>query len=242
MINKIIFSAGKKVIDLILESHKRLRPIPNADYGRWLERSFIIANLPKEKGRLLDVGCGNGYLSTMAAFLGFEVIGLDVARVDCIVKLANLSFIQADILDFYPGKSFDVIVACSTIEHIGVSGRYGQEEDEVADLKAMNVLSLMVDKHGTLLLTIPVGRDTILRPYCRVYGVQRLPLLLSRFEVVASEFWHKVNNVVWEQVEEDTALAVEGSSHYLALGLFSLVRRRNEKKVHLGKPNQTNAT
>lgn len=230
----ILYKAGKKVVDIIQKSGEGLRPVPNTDNGRWLEWSFIMANLPKERGtkgvRLLDVGCGNGYLSTMIASLGFTVTGLDVAGVNHIVRLPNLEFIQADILDYCYEGQFDIVVACSTVEHIGVSGRYGQREDERGDLKAMDILSQNLGKQGVLLLTIPVGRDTVIRPYNRVYGRERLPLLLASFDVVVGEFWHKVDQVVWERVEADVALDVKANEYYSALGTFKLAKLGEKKE------------
>jgi hypothetical protein len=68
-----------------------------------------------------------------------------------------------------------------------------------------------------------VGRDGVFRPYHRVYGAQRLPQVLSGFNVVEEAYFAKIGKVnVWQKVAHDVALDVPGASNFYALGLFVL--------------------
>ena len=60
------------------------------------------------------------------------------------------------------------MVACSAIEHFGLSGRYGASEDPEGDLKAMRKIAAILNPSGQLFLTIPVGADMVFRPWHRV--------------------------------------------------------------------------
>lgn len=82
---------------------------------------FVTRHLPSA-GRILDVGCGSGYLTTYYAAMAPEatVVGCDVSKES--IKsagaeadkrgLSNLQFVRANIEDDDPGGRFDCV--CST--------------------------------------------------------------------------------------------------------------------------------
>lgn len=79
----------------------------------------IDARVP-ERGKLLDVGCGVGYLLRTAQAEGWEVAGLDLdqAAVD-IAKQAGLDvhWATADEMSF-PEATFDVVTLLNVVEHL----------------------------------------------------------------------------------------------------------------------------
>lgn len=92
---------------------------PYGDYpsllGRWLLR-----NVYRRPGRLLDVGCGRGeHLSAFVA-LGFDVAGVDISprapelAAGFDVKVADL---ERDALP-YPAGTFDFVFSKSVVEHV----------------------------------------------------------------------------------------------------------------------------
>jgi hypothetical protein len=125
---------------------------------------------------------------------------------------------------------FELILNCSTIEHVGLIGRYGVKEDRSdGDLEAMRRLRTLMKAEGVMLMTIPVGQDAVFAPLCRVYGVQRLPRLLEGYTVVQEEFWIKDEQNRWVLTTKTDALAFEASAgswnplqNITALGCFVL--------------------
>jgi 2-polyprenyl-3-methyl-5-hydroxy-6-metoxy-1,4-benzoquinol methylase len=73
-----------------------------------------------ERGRLLDVGCGVGYLLRAAQAEGWEVTGLDLDRAAAdIAKQAGLDvhWTTADAMPF-PEATFDVVTFLNVVEHL----------------------------------------------------------------------------------------------------------------------------
>ena len=187
-----------------------------------IDWGWICANLPRTKQRALEIGCGNSpVLPTMLA-LGYEVVGIDL---DATVanEISGFTFIQGDFNRVEVDKGFDLVVACSAIEHFGLSGRYGSSEDEDGDLKAMRKIASLLKPQGQLFLTIPVGTDMVFRPWHRVYGEGRLKSLLDGFEIVQSRFLAKKPWGPWHEVPRD--IAVHAPADQARYGLGEMILR-----------------
>ena len=125
-------------------------------------------------------------------------------------------------LDF-GAQRFDQIINCSSVEHVGLGGRYGSSEASDGDLDAMAALRSVLEPGGSMILTIPIGRDRVCAPLHRIYGHERLPQLLDGLEVDEEQYWRK-RDARWEQTDRADALDIEGSESFYALGLFRLRR------------------
>lgn len=123
-------------------------------------------------------------------------------------------------------KDFDVVVACSAIEHFGLSGRFGSSEDEDGDLKAMRKIATLLKPSGLFFLTIPVGTDMVFRPWHRVYGEKRLKTLLDGFEVAQSRFLVKEPWGPWYKVPREVALQAPADQVRYGLGEMILRTKR----------------
>ena len=133
----------------------------------------------------------------------------------------RITAVQADILDRpLADRSFDQIINCSSVEHVGLAGRYGSGERPDGDLEAMEILRGLLAPGGRMVVTIPVGRDLVCPPLHRIYGQDRLPRLLDGYVVEEEQFWAK--NTVWSRTERDRALATQGSRSFYSLGMFLL--------------------
>jgi len=199
-------------------------PVPNLSGDRAIEYSWIAAHLPSGPGQALELGNGKSYLGLAAVRRGFEVVALDLIPVAWSYLHPRLHFVQQDIFEAQiEPESLDLVINCSTIEHIGL-GRYGDSVDADGDLKAMELLHDALKPGGVMLLTIPVGRDAIHKPYHRVYGMERLPLLLDSLALTNSEFWVKNEENRWIQTDELTAMQSTSSQHCYGLGCFMLKR------------------
>ncbi len=80
----------------------------------------ILALLP-EKGKLLDVGCGDGAIAVLAKQKGLEAYGIDISADN--VALAKLNGIPAKTCDLNSGKipfpenTFDAVYCGEVLEH-----------------------------------------------------------------------------------------------------------------------------
>lgn len=146
------------------------------------EYAFVLSEIARlPPGKLLDVGCA-ARVNTVPAFAcesGWTVWGLDKRK----WRYYNPSFtlLQQDIADPLPDIMFDVVVALSTIEHIGMAGRYGiTRQDNDADVAAVSVLREHTVHGGTLLLTVPYTLEQgTITGMSRIYDLDRLTWLLT---------------------------------------------------------------
>jgi SAM-dependent methyltransferase len=205
--------------------------IPNLAGDRDVEWSWVAAHMPDGPGEAIDFGAGTGFLSFVAAQKHFNVTAVDLGAVNWLFSPSGLNFVQGDIMTVpLPDKHFDLIINCSTVEHAGLAGRYSVTQDNPdGDLEAMARLRKLMKTGGTMLLTIPVGRDAVFRPLSRIYGVQRLPKLIDGYLLKKEEYWVKDGRNQWVASDKKTALdfkAMAGSWNPLknvyALGCFVL--------------------
>lgn len=221
----------RKIEPVLLRLYHRLRypPPPNMRGERDIEWSWIVANLPKGPGRALDFGCGESYLALIAARCGFKTTAIDLAPVHWFYTHPNLNFIQKDIfdLDFTP-ESFDLIINCSSIEHVGLVGRYGVKESHPnGDIEAMAEMKKLLKPEGRMLLTIPIGQDAVFPPLHRVYGKGRLPKLLDGYIIEKEEYWIKNDKNQWISAEKSKALSLRPNQNFYGLGCFVLQTKRS---------------
>jgi hypothetical protein len=200
----------------------RTPPPPNLLGDRDIEYSFISSRIPQGPGRSLEFGCGSSYLSLIAARKGFQATALDLQPVEWHYQHPNLTFLQIDVFDVdVPPSGFDLVLNCSSIEHVGLT-RYGDRAAVDGDLEAMQRLRHLMKASALMLLTIPVGRDSVFLPLHRVYGVERLPRLLDGLRVEHHEYWSKSAQNQWVEVDKKTALDCVAQPHVYGLGCFAL--------------------
>lgn len=186
-----------------------------------LDWGWICVNLPRGHNKALDVGCGESPVIPAMLALGYEVMGVDLegrlAR-----SVANFTMVKGDFNQLDLNCEFDLVIACSSIEHFGLSGRFGSPEDPSGDLKAMQKISRLLAPGGLLFLTVPMGRDAVHKPWHRVYGRKRLPQLLQGFEVVHQRFLSKEPWGPWQEVGQEVALDYPAQVRCYALGQLIL--------------------
>lgn len=199
---------------------------PTLAGDRWVEWSFCMARLASGLGTTLDFGAGIGFLSLAAAQRGHRVIALDRMSDTPDFEHAAVEFVHADILDRpLEGQLFDQILNCSSVEHVGLVGRYQSGDAPDGDIEAMEIMREALAPDGRMVMTVPVGRDLVCSPLHRIYGSERLPRLLEGYAVNEEQFWWKsAGSSTWSQTERSTALATEGSASFYSLGLFVLGR------------------
>jgi SAM-dependent methyltransferase len=198
---------------------------------REIEWSYIASRLPLGTGSVLDFGAGFGHMSVHAVQRGYQVLALDLEENPFNWSHPNLKRVQGDLLKLdLPEKSFDYILNCSTIEHVGLTGRYGIAVEETnGDLGAMSRLRSLLKPTGKILMTVPCGQDTVVVPWHRVYGKERLPNLLDGYEIKEQCYWMKQSDNRWHPADRESALSYVPTSRMTepprfsyALGCFVL--------------------
>jgi SAM-dependent methyltransferase len=189
---------------------------------RWVEWSFCFARMTDGPGATMDFGADIGFLSLAAAQRGHQVVAFDRLPSALDYEHPNVRHVQGDALTHDFGvQRFDQILNCSSIEHVGLGGRYGSFDREDGDLDAMAAMRDLLAPGGRMLMTIPVGRDLICAPQHRIYGAQRLPRLTDGYDVAEEQYWVR-RGQQWVREDRDSALATEGSERFYSLGLFVL--------------------
>lgn len=191
---------------------KFVQPAPvvrNIDGERYVEWSFLSGEMPEGPGEAIDFGCENGYMSLVAAEKGFQVHAVDLQLQNFMFQHRNIEFRLGDFLRLeLPENHFDLILNCSSVEHVGMAGRYGiKAEESDGDLEALQKFARILKPGGLLLMTAPCGTDAVMAPWCRVYGNERLPRLLSPLALVKERYWQKDEDNRWAEVSRDVALA-----------------------------------
>jgi SAM-dependent methyltransferase len=191
------------------------------DGEKLLDWGWICANLPRGRKKALEIGCGESPVIPAMLAMGYEVVGVDLG--DRLASLVSgFTHVRGDFNQIDLDSDFNVVVACSSIEHFGLSGRFGSSEDPSGDLKAMQKISRLLLPGGLLFLTIPAGRDAVHKPWHRVYGRERLPRLLQGFEIVQQRFLSKKPWGPWQEANKEGALEYPADIRRYALGQWIL--------------------
>src|SRR5271154_406798 len=98
---------------------------------RNVEWSFLSAQMPNGPGEAIEFGCEHAYMSLLAAQRGFHVVANDLQNQSFTWQHPNVEFLLGDLLKLpLPIDHFDLAINCSSVEHVGVAGRYGIEADQ----------------------------------------------------------------------------------------------------------------
>lgn len=222
-----------RLLQVVTEVFRMLQPkrLPNLAGDRDIEWAFVAAHIPPGPGEALDFGPGASSLGLIAAERGFKVTAVDLMPVTRYYLHDAIDFVQGDILEMpLPENHFDLVINCSTVEHVGLAGRYGVTKSKAdGDLEAMARLRKLMKPDGTMLLVIPVGLDAVFSPLTRVYGEKRLPLLLEGYSIEKEVYWTKDNRNLWMTAGKEEALKFQANAgswnalrNIYALGCFVL--------------------
>lgn len=109
---------------------------------RNVEWAFLSAEMPSGPGEAIEFGCEQGYMSLLAAQKGFHVVANDLQEQAFTWQHPQVEFWQGDFLKLdLPHDHFDLAMNCSSVEHVGIAGRYGIEVNQgEGDIEVMNRL------------------------------------------------------------------------------------------------------
>lgn len=84
----------------------------------YLYKKVIQYLAPEKEERILEIGCGRGFLTKEIQKIARDTIGIDINKEAVLNGVAaNLKVMDAISLDF-PDEFFDKVYSCHTIEHI----------------------------------------------------------------------------------------------------------------------------
>jgi len=114
----------------------------------WAVKSALSKlEIPKKELRVLEVGCGLGYLTYALIKEGYNATGLDISQnaIDEAIKTYGNYYICANVMDYTDQnkKLFDVVILTEVIEHV---------EEPIIFLKS---LTNLLSKRGIIILTTP---------------------------------------------------------------------------------------
>ncbi|MBU0647429.1 DUF268 domain-containing protein, partial [Patescibacteria group bacterium] len=171
---------------------------------RYQEYPWMLKNIKITSGKILDVGSTASNMLYDFLPKEVEINSIDLNPKEITNK--NIRFSIGDIRQtIYPENNFDVITCISTLEHIGVAGRYNSDDDQNGDVKAMSEMKRILKPNGFLLITVPYGLRDVL-PINKLYNKERLTKLLSDFSEVSIMYKkYQKKYGLWLTVNENEA-------------------------------------
>ena len=134
------------------------KPISNSNYSRKsdLKRLRFVTEVLKlnsePKGRVLDVGCGNGNISLYLGEIGYQVLGIDIsaAAIDKARESNSYENVTFQVQDAETlsaqGQTFDAVICSEVLEHL-------EQPQHLVDQ-----ISNLLKTDGVLIVTVPNGR------------------------------------------------------------------------------------
>jgi len=228
----------KEILKQYDSEHYRSSIIPKNNYILRREIDADIRKISflerfKKKGRLLDVGCAQGFFIYIARMKGFKVYGVETSkRTSSFAKntlkldVFNMSFEKAKLKENY----FDVITAFNLIEHL---------ENPLGFLKKCYSL---LKKHGILVIATP-SLDSLhfkilgKRWECASDPAQHLYLFNKKtLSMLAKKAGFKIRHLKsttgWSSIFSKTS-AYENIISYLIKLKFRILSKLLKKEVEL---------
>ncbi|MFH0865752.1 MAG: class I SAM-dependent methyltransferase [Bacteroidota bacterium] len=115
----------------------------------------IISELKTEKGKFLDIGCGEGFVLKEAEKNGFEPYGVDIAY-NLAPYFSHFNFFKGNIFEGkFPDEYFSVIYMDSVLEHM------------LKPMETLHELKRIIKPGGVLLLIVP-NEDSLENAFIRL--------------------------------------------------------------------------
>ena len=212
----------QKYSDCVL-LHKMLIKAPRY-YDRAIEYPWVLKNVDLKKGNFLDVGSTVGKLFRKHLPKDVRVFAINTEKEQRFSQSENIQHVVGDIRKTeFKDSFFDVITCVSTLEHIGVEGRYNIKKDLSGDKKAMIEMHRILKKGGKLLVTTPYGKKDVL-PLNKLYNKERLVKLFKGFKVISACYMkYDSDFYIWTEVTEKQAASTDWENErWYSIGFFIL--------------------
>jgi len=150
---------------------------------------------------VLEIGHVASQVSLELASLGADVTAIDLRQYP--FKHPKLLSITGDFLTFDFQKTYDCIFSLSTIEHFGISERYGGSEDQEGnnlDDNAFEKIANLLNANGYAIITVPFAKSWISGIWFKVYTRDTIEKKLSRYFMIEEKRYYKRIDNVWQPV------------------------------------------
>ncbi len=148
--------------------------------GHYFHQDLLVARRIHASNPRIHVDVGSsveGFVAHVASFRPIEVF--DIRPLS--VSVPNIKFVQADLMATIPEEQVgycDSLSCLHALEHFGL-GRYGDPIDYAGHLRGLDNLGHMLQKGGSLYLSVPIGPQRIEFNAHRVFSVVYLLDLLA---------------------------------------------------------------
>lgn len=178
-IYKLIAHSGIWAMQTIFPEYFATEPLRPTD--RYIEYPWLLKHLPKdERLDILDVGSSGSMLPYLMNALGHKVSSIDIRPRQDVEANKEITFYHRDICNScLPDNYFDIVTAISTIEHIGLEGRYGVDKQN-SDIKAIEEIHRILKPNGILFMSVPFGKNKTTKTH-HIYNGLAIPRLLCNF-------------------------------------------------------------
>jgi hypothetical protein len=172
----------------------------------------------KQPDHHIDVGSRiDGFVAHLLTFRDVEV--LDVRKMTSPVK--GMMFRQVDLMqvETVPEGVCDSLSCLHALEHFGL-GRYGDPIDPEGHIKGLQSLTKLLKPSGTLLLSLPIGRERVEFNAHRVFSVTKILDLSTRDYELTSFSYIDDENFLHENV-----IPIHVPELLYGCGLFELKKK-----------------
>jgi len=176
---KIIADSGIWFLYKFFPEYFAKEPLKYTD--RYYEYPWALKHIYTytKKAVMLDVGSAGSMFPLLAKSFGNTVFSTDIRKINYHgITCFNYNICSTP----FQSKLFDIVTAISTIEHIGLEGRYGVDSTD-SDIKAVNEIKRILRPNGIFLLSIPYASVDRKTKFHRVYSERTIKSLLNGFKL-----------------------------------------------------------
>ncbi len=128
-------------------NERELQPSLYSDRQTTWEHEEFINNCPLKSGKLMEIGCGEGYFLDMAQSRGYAIVGIDINK-QAIHRAANRGFdVYAMTIDDYSRQYnhivYDMVCFFHVLEHVDKPRRF------------MCKVNFLLRKNGYIFFSVP---------------------------------------------------------------------------------------
>jgi 2-polyprenyl-3-methyl-5-hydroxy-6-metoxy-1,4-benzoquinol methylase len=210
--------------------HQEMEALENDLYKTILRVLSLIASLPLEHPKILEIGCGTGWLSEKLCEFG-PVVGVDLSpRAIEIAKARKCSaeFFAADFLEFsWKAGDFDLVVCCETFFNVNDQSAFMERMAHLTKASGYMVLSaqnkFVYDRRSDIKPALPgqlrswMSRKALLEMVRKFYRVEQETTVAPRGDmgILAIINSSKINRVLNKLFSPE---AVARSKEFVGLG------------------------